>query len=615
MRRGLMGLLLAAVLAASGGALVINRRLEQCQAVPLLAGDILPNPALSPDSSAGLMPRGWGRGASGVELQGAAVTPGRGFDLDGDGRALQLIGIANYVETPPIPVRAGRAYCFTGRALTDSPKGSATRARLEFRWQDAAGRLIAADTGAWQPVQLWRQEAPPRDWSALRAAFAAPAGAASLVVRIQPASDDRIYLDAMHARWTSAADQSAAQKPTASAEGPAAPLVQPWPQGYQGALSFSFDWETAMGGLVHSRSVGDPYSDQDPPLRGMRMRQGVTTTLELFEPRGIRATYYATGYNFLDGNPQRRRFMGDPVFAWATPEHGWRADWRTRPWFADDPYGSVASAPAWYFGDLTERLRRAGQDIQSHTFSHLDGGLASAAQWQADIEAWRDAAAARGLPPARSLAFPWSSSAGMSDSDWLLLEQAGVRSVTRTNRSQAQYQLVSYQRPHCSPVPGHERILACPDYYLTTASEITATALIDRAIAQGGMIDLWAHTEEVTTAEQIAAWGRVVAHAAAQRDAGALWIAPLAEIAGWQQSLDAVRVVPDQRPAADGRPLSVRIVNGNQHALNGLTLKLPFQAARAELPHPFIQPTLRQPDLVVLDLPAQQTLELTLWPR
>lgn len=70
MRRRLMGLLLTAVLAVSGSALVINRRLEQCQAVPLLAGDILPNPALTPDSSAGLMPRGWGRGAAEIPVSG-----------------------------------------------------------------------------------------------------------------------------------------------------------------------------------------------------------------------------------------------------------------------------------------------------------------------------------------------------------------------------------------------------------------------------------------------------------------------------------------------------------------------------------------------------------------
>src|SRR3954465_4572087 len=101
--------------------------------------------------------------------------------------------------------------------------------------------------------------------------------------------------------------------------------INPWPNGYRAALSFSFDWETAMGGLIHSRSIDDPNAIQDPIARGLRMREGITTTLDLFRPHGIRATYYATGYNFLLGNTARRQFMNNPTFVWAdnTTSHKW----------------------------------------------------------------------------------------------------------------------------------------------------------------------------------------------------------------------------------------------------------------------------------------------------
>src|SRR5512138_1795978 len=105
------------------------------------------------------------------------------------------------------------------------------------------------------------------------------------------------------------------------------------------------------------------------------------------------------------------------------------------------------------------RATRPGISVISCRYS-------SAAEWRADFDAWREAAAARGVPIARSLAFPWSSSAGMSDDNWRELEAAGITSVTRTNWSQPAYRLADRDTWHCRPVPGHERILACPDFYL-----------------------------------------------------------------------------------------------------------------------------------------------------
>ena len=506
--------------------------------------ELLPNAALLPGEQPH-MPAGWSAAAPGVELRGSA---GKGFDYNNDGRALQLIGIGNYVQTPPITVQPSARYCFTGRALTDSAKRSATRLRLIFDWRDAQNRPIGVNMTDWQAVVLWQPEAPPDDWSAITGAFEAPADATMLLVQIQPASDDRVYLDAMHVQRTTDDQRptTAAQPLPLSVVDHRSPIaIAPWPNGYRAALSFSFDWETAMGGLIHSRS-DDPNSTENPQARGLRMREGITTTLRLFQPLGIRATYYANGYNFLLGNPERRQFMNNPTFAWASKANGWPTNtWTTTPWFAKDPYGAIQSDRSWYFGDLIAPLQRAQQDIQSHTFSHFSGGDATTADWQRDLQTWRTVAAERNVPPARSLAFPWSRSNGMSYADWDALEAAGITSVTRTswNPKQPQYRIVSAADPHCRPIPGHERILACPDFYLhSQETAAQALKLLDHAIAVSGTIDLWAHTEEVTSPEQIAAWGQVVRYAAQQRDAGTLWIAPLAEIADWQAAVAEVSI-------------------------------------------------------------------------
>ncbi len=603
--------LIGLLAAAAGLAWLAQRRQVACLPAPLLAPELLPNAALAPDPASPSQAAGWAyRTSSGVELQ--HPSQGKGFDLDGDDRALQLIGIANYAETPPIAVRAGQGYCFAARALTDQAEKGDTRAQLVFRWLDAAGAEVATSAGEWQPVALWRPGAA--GWSVLRAAFRAPDGATQLRVRVRPAADNRLYLDAMHTRVDGAA-------PTAPAAAAPAPLsVQPWPDGYAAALSFSFDWETTMGGLVHSRSLAadDPHNADDPRVRGMRMRQGITNTLELFHTYTIRATYYATGYNFLNGNAERQAFMGDPTFGWASVANGWKSDWSRRPWFSSDPYGSIASDPDYYFGDLIAPLLAAKQDIQTHTFSHLYGGYASPEQWRADFAAWKAAAGQRGVAAARSLAFPWSGSGGMSDASWRALEEAGITSVTRTNRSQSQYQITAPESPHCAPVPGHERILACPDFYLTTKSADQALALIDRTIAAGGTIDLWAHTEEVTSADQIAAWTRVVRTAAAQRDAGKLWIAPLDEIAGWQQAL-AQLTIENQQPAAEsqgaGPPLHVIISNHAQQPLAGLVLRLPFAPAKTlangEAAGSWFAV---RGDTMTLTLRAGQAVEVQAWP-
>jgi peptidoglycan/xylan/chitin deacetylase (PgdA/CDA1 family) len=609
-RRILFGAtILSLLVALLGVAVFAQQRTAQCRGLPLIGGGLLPNAVLVPDPNAPGMPMGWQRGTSGVELRGPAID-GEGFDVDGDGRALQLIGVANYVETPPIAVRPGTSYCFTGLALTDSPLRSPTRARVVFHWQVAAyapeGQTA---TSLWQPVRLWTPEAPPRDWAPLRAAAIAPPGATHLTIRVEPASDDRIYLDAMQIRQGgSAIDQALLDQI------PQWPLtLGAWPNDQRAAVSFTFDWETAMGGLVHSRSADDPRADEDYLLRAMRMRDGITTTLELFAPYDVRATYFATGYNFLNGNLERRQFLDNPTFTWATAQNGWRTDrWATTPWFADDPFGTINSDPEWYFGDLLAPLQEAGHTIQSHTFSHFFGGYVDAATWQADLLAWNAVAAERRIDPATAIAFPWSSSSGMSDANWDVLEAAGITALTRLS-DQGQYNLFPLDRdglvisPRCRWFPGREgRMLACPDFYLTERSAERAITQIERALAHEGMIDLWAHTEEVVTPAQIAAWERVVRFAA---DHPAVWVAPFDQIAAWHHGLAQVNIVPVA--SDDGQ--TFQVTHTGRTDLRGVTLRVPPNVTQLALNGDMLDAATWQDGSLVLDLAAGRQIEVTLW--
>lgn len=604
---------LAAVAMLLGAVITAQERIERCAAVPLIAGDLLDAPDfanLAPTGSSGvLLPAGWSARAVGVQVGD--------FTVSGSGNSFQLLGIANQLRTPAVAIQPGTSYCITAQALADSI--SATRLQVTFHWLDAGGAIVRRDRSEWQDVRRWGGPNDRGGWSMIGGGALAPEGATQLEVTFQPASDDRVYLDIIRIRaGRFARVMLTPERPTQPAE----VQLRPWPDGADAALSFSFDWETTMGGLVHSRSVDDPNFDQDPVLRGIRMREGVTTTLEIFRPYGIRATYYATGYNFLMGNRERRTFMGDPTFSWANRANRWQTDvWQRQPWFAPDPYGTSASDPAWYFGDLIDPLRREGQDIQSHTFSHLYGGLASSAEWRSDLAEWRTVAAEQGVAPARSLAFPWSGSAGMSFANWQELAAAGITSVTRTNWNprQPQYHIVSVDEPHCRPVPGHERILACPDFYLTEHSAVAAPAMIDRALAVGGMIDLWAHTEEIVTPDQIAAWSAVVRYAAEQRDAGRLWIAPLAEIADRQQAVAQVELnIARQEPEngiTERMPLRIRITNHSAIDLDRLTLDLPYAPDAVTLVNAVERARLAVNDTqLILDLAAGETIEVLVWP-
>ncbi len=503
--------------------------------------NLLANPGFQEDADGDGRPDGWELGPA-AEWSTWTIVPETG------GHSLRLTGNASYVRSAQVIVRPGKLYRLTWQALTDSEYPN--RVQAVFLWENSRREVIIRQEGDWQEV-------PARRWRLLSVQGQAPEGAVGLTLLLRPAGDDPLYLDELHL----------------AEEGV---RLEPYPDYARAALAFTFDWETAMGGLIHSRS-DDGYDPATAEERGLAMRRGAENLLILLERYDIQATWYASGYSLLSGNVERRPFSGNPTYTWASPSHGWRDDrWVSTPWFADDPYGTAESHPAWYFGDLLPRLLALGQEVQSHTFGHLYIPYARPDEVRADLEQWNAVAREAGLPPAQTLAFPWGASLGMGDTIYTVLEEAGYIAVTRTYhepRGRSQYWILpSDDLFHMRTVPGHPGLWAFPDHYFPGRAEdlSRALAVVDRVLLERGVTSLWAHTEEVVTPEQVASWEALLSYAAGKRPSG-LWIAPLTEIVRYRNDLGQVEV----ESSPNGLRLEVRVTNRNDHSVAGLTLTLP----------------------------------------
>jgi hypothetical protein len=543
------------------------------------AGNILPNADWS-SAADGRTPDGWTiPGGSDVRR----VAGSEGYVLEG-AHALRIVGVNSAVRSPQVKATPGQRFRLGFQALVDPGRqtGEApARLQVWVHWVDAAGDDIRIDKQP--PAVLGYAADGAPDWTdVLIETEPAPDNADALAISIHPLADDLLFIDDLRLNA-------------------AGVYVAPWPAGAAAAVSFSVDWETAMGGYIHS--ITAPTSAAT--ATGLLARQGTTTLLGLYGEAGVRGTWFGNGYNFLDGNVEGRTFMGDPTFAWATAERRWRTDWSRRPWFGDDPHGTAASAPAWYFGDLIAPLVQAGQPIESHTFSHMYVGFARLAEWRADLDAWIELAAEQNVAPAAALAFPYGGSDGMTDGHWQALQDAGISTVTRTRRpndlaASDKYLLIDRNRYQPRLLPGRD-VLAMPDFELQPKYRDDVLARLRQAAAAGGVLDLWAHTNEIVSAEQVATWRGVIAAAAGDP---ALWVAPLPEIADYWRGVRGVRV-----ELLGDSPLRLRVSNPGPAALPGLTLLLPAAAARVES----ALPTTQHNDRLTLDLPAGAAEEITVW--
>lgn len=462
------------------------------------------------------------------------------------GSPLRLVAGAN-ATSPWIDAAPGTAYALT--ATANAP------VTVIYRWEDETRQPVLQHAVRWTA-------------GVRTATFAAPARAAGLRIEFGAGADPVEVGDAVLAVA-------------------AGVRVEPFPNYAQAALAFSYDWESAMGGLIHTRSTpsagegagGSLGADGAPSIaeaeqRGLLMREGALYLAALFKQHDLRATYYATGYNLLDGNPSCERFLGNPTYENADQAHGWGSDyWRTHPWYSLDPCSTESAEPAWYFGAETRQLAAQGHEIGSHTFGHLYVRGVTPAELAADLDQWLRSARDIGLPTTPTFAFPWTSSNSLDARFWAVFEQLGIRVLTR------------FYQPLAHPfeldrVPGFPSLAIFPDQYLpsTTGAERAALGGIDDVLARRGYFSLWTHPDEVMRQDGPRIWADTIAYAASKRSSG-LWISPVGEIAGYGMATRELQVTA----VPVGGATQVVITNGSARRLDGVTLSVPDAVTTVEL--------------------------------
>ena len=400
--------------------------------------------------------------------------------------------------------------------------------------------------------------------------------------------------------------------------------LEPMPNYAKAALAFSFDWESAMGGLIHSKG-GAPTDDADSGgdagslnaisgenvqaaladsvNRGLAMRQGADYLMKIFAQYKVSGTFYATGYNLLDGNRDHHVFVNNPIYKWASPKNGWTDYWLSHTWYSNDPFGDYKSDPAWYFGDQTDHLKAAGQDIESHTFGHLYVRGTTIQEFTDDMETFLEYADLKDLPQPRQFAFPWKSSNSVGPAWYNWMADHGFQSITRLYDYQQGIQedstgllrfdtgeltishTVIYSSTigpnnayyYLSQAPGEPRLFALHDYQLVPgpASDQQAANLINELLQRRGYGSVWTHPEAIVTPGDQLSWARVVDYATQQRPKG-LWVDSVANIIGYR--FDMTKVGVESHWSDNGHKLTLTLTNPTDHALNGVTLTLPASA-------------------------------------
>ncbi|HEX2911809.1 MAG TPA: hypothetical protein VH186_13455 [Chloroflexia bacterium] len=401
--------------------------------------------------------------------------------------------------------------------------------------------------------------------------------------------------------------------------------LEPMPNYAKAALSFTFDWETAMGGLIHSQG-GSPAPGEggentgqgitpenlkaaisDAENRGLNMRKGADFLLDIFSRNNIRGTFYANGYNLLDGNTQKKQFLGNPIYKWASTKNNWISDfWTKTPWYGLDPYGDDKTSPAWYFGDQTERMKAAGQDIESHTFGHLYVRGTTPQEFAQDEDEFLYYANQKGLPQISSFAFPWKSSNSVGAEWYKALADRGFTSITRqydfnqqvrvgsnsqllfdngkrTDTNQVKFEATPGPNNYyyyLSRIKDEPRLLDLHDYQLipTQASEDFAHSLVDELLRRRGYGSIWNHPEAIVDANEQARWTHIIEYAVQKRSEG-LWVDSVTNIIKYRH--DVEQVATSQTWSDGGKKLSLTLTNHSPDTVEGLTLTLPAQIKAA----------------------------------
>jgi peptidoglycan/xylan/chitin deacetylase (PgdA/CDA1 family) len=312
----------------------------------------------------------------------------------------------------------------------------------------------------------------------------------------------------------------------------------------RGIFTLSLDFELVWG----SRDLARGVSGLERLARITRT-QVFTALLRLLEKHRIVATWATVGNLFRSGAARVHGVLYPDV---VPPRHRWWA----APWFAGVPEGTEAAHPEFYARTLVLRLRDAGQEIGSHSFSHPIFGDPGCSRAAADTDLARCVAEAAELGiPLRSFVFP-RNVPGHLDlvarhgfTCWRGPEPVWYRNPTLPAPVRRLAHLADVARaalpPTVLPIRDPHGLWCLP----ASASFLPYDGLrrfipisrrvarcvrgLDRAAADGRMCHLWLHPINLADDPEamLGGLGAVLAHAARLRDAGELAILPMGEVA------------------------------------------------------------------------------------
>lgn len=312
----------------------------------------------------------------------------------------------------------------------------------------------------------------------------------------------------------------------------------------RGVFTFSLDFELVWG----SR---DLHEDLEPLLKLARVtRERVfDALLAMLVDHGCVATWATVGHLFLDGAARVDGALHPDV---VPPRHAWRK----APWFDGVPAGTEALHPEFYGRSLVLRLRDAGQEVGSHSFSHPIFGDPGCSRASADTEIARCVAEAARLGiQLKSFVFP-RNSAGHADllarhgfTCWRGHEPVWYRDPRVPGPVARLAHLVDVAAagppptvlPHrdahglwCIPASASFLPIDGVRRLIPIARRVDRCIRgLDLAARDRRICHLWLHPINLATDPEamLGALGRVIGHAARLRDAGALEVLPMAEVA------------------------------------------------------------------------------------
>ena len=335
----------------------------------------------------------------------------------------------------------------------------------------------------------------------------------------------------------------------------------------RGVFTLSLDFELAWG----SRDLYDPIN----PLLAMAR----VTRSRVFEPllamlveHNMVATWATVGSLFLSG-AERRGCASFPDLT--PPTHRWYP----RPWFETVPGGTEAEHPEFYARSLVVKLRDAGQEIGSHSFSHPIFGDAGCSRQAAETDVARCVAEAAHIGVTlRSFVFPrnvaghvdllrkygftswrgpepsWYHRAGIPSPVKRVAHMADValaRSAPTVRPFRDQHGLwVIPASASFFPMDGVRRIIPLEQRVRRCIKGL------DQAAVDGRICHLWFHPINLASDPErmLGALRRVIQHASELRDRGRIEVLPMGEVATRAESGDIVTTQGAAVPSAPSSP-------------------------------------------------------------